>query len=210
MKVHNNETISMINGLIRSSNVIDQKVLTVLTNISRDNFVPEKYKKFSYADYQIPIEHNQKMLLPSIEGRILQSLSLKGDESVLVIGTGTGYLTCCLSRLCGNVHSVDIFDDLIEKAKSNINNYPNFNNITLEKLDIKTKWNIIESYDVVVLTSYVKDEKILSDNLKNNSKAFLFIGATNTPIKEAVLVEKFKNNSFIKNNLFETDTTPLI
>ena len=45
MKVYNNETISMINGLIRSSNVIDQKVLTVLTNISRDNFVPEKYKK---------------------------------------------------------------------------------------------------------------------------------------------------------------------
>ena len=68
MKVHNNDMISMVNNLIRSSNVIDQKVLNVLSCVLRSDFVPDKFKKFSYADYQIPIGNNQKMLLPVIEG----------------------------------------------------------------------------------------------------------------------------------------------
>ena len=120
MKVHNNDMISMINNLFRSSNVIDQKVLNVLSCVLRSDFVPDKFKKFSYADYQIPIENNQKMLLPTIEGKILQELCLEGDEMVLEIGTGTGYLTCCLSKLCKHVHSIDIFNNLIEFAKNNL------------------------------------------------------------------------------------------
>ncbi len=210
MKAYNNDVSTMINGLIRSSNVIDQKVITVFENILRNDFVPDKYKKFSSTDYPIPIKHNQKMLLPSIEGKILQNLSLKGNENVLVVGAGTGYLTCCLSKLCNQVHSIDIFGDLIEKAENNISNYSEISNITFEKLDIKTKWDILESYDVIVFTSYIENEKILSENLGNNSKVFLFVGSADNPVKEGILIEKFKNDSLIKNILFETDADPLI
>lgn len=210
MKVHNNDMISMVNNLIRSSNVIDQKVLNVLSCVLRSDFVPDKFKKFSYADYQIPIGNNQKMLLPVIEGKILQELCLKGDEMVLEIGTGTGYLTCCLSKLCKHVHSIDIFNNLIEFAKTNLKKYSQIQNITLENIDIKKKWSMINSYDVVILTSYLSDEIMLSSHLKDNSKAFLFVGSVTSPIKKGIIIKKFTKNSLTKNILFETDATPLI
>ena len=180
MKVHNNDMISMINNLFRSSNVIDQKVLNVLSCVLRSDFVPDKFKKFSYADYQIPIENNQKMLLPTIEGKILQELCLEGDEMVL------------------------------EFAKINLKKYSQIQNITLENIDIKKKWSMINSYDVVILTSYLSDETMLSSHLKDNSKAFLFVGSVDSPIKKGLIIKKFTKNSLTKNILFESDTTPLI
>ena len=210
MKEHNNSTVNMVNSLIRSSNVIDQKVLNVLEDIARNDFVPEKFMDFAYADYRIPIANNRKMLSPSIEGKILQSLDLKGEENIIKIGIGTGYMACCLSRLCRNVHSIDTSNDLIGIAKKNIEKYNDINNLTLEHADIQKKWEMVSTYDVVVITSYIPHELILTNHLKEFSKAFLFVGSKENPIKKGILVKKFKKDSLTKNILFETDTDPLI
>ena len=210
MKEYNNSTNNMVNSIVRPSNVIDQKILNILEDISRNDFVPEKFKEFAYADFQTPIGNNSKMLPPSIEGKILQALDLKGDENILKIGAGTGYMTCCLSRLCKNIHSIDISNDLIESAKKNIYKYDETENITFEHIDIKEKWEMINIYDVVVMTSYISDETVLVNNLKEYSKAFLFTGFPKQPIKKAILIKKFKKNSLTKNILFETDAEPLL
>ncbi len=210
MKEYNNSTNNMVNNTIRSSNVIDQKVLNVLEEVSRNDFVPKKFREFAYADFQIPIGNNSKMLSPSIEGKILQALDLKGDESILKIGAGTGYMTCCLSKLCNSIHSIDISNDLIESAKENISKYNKIKNITFELVDIKEKWEIINAYNVIVLTTYISDEIIITNHLKENSKAFLFIGFPDRPIKKGILIKKFRKNSLTKKILFETDADPLL
>ena len=76
---------------VRTWDVLSQRVLEVMETLPREHFAPERYRKLAYADIQIPIGHGQVMLNPKIEGRILQALHPARNESVLDIGTGTGY-----------------------------------------------------------------------------------------------------------------------
>ena len=136
-------------------NVIEQQVrpwggLNVranqaLTDTPRENFVPEEYQKLVFADIEIPLNKVGKMLSPKIEGRILDSLDLKGHENVLEVGTGSGYFTSVLSLLSNSVISIDADKDLHALAKSKIN-----------KLNLKEYANLISiinnEYD------YLKDE----------------------------------------------------
>ena len=77
--------------------------------IHREDFVPVRYRKLAFADLNIPLEHGQVMMKPIVEGRMLQALNLTSDETVLEIGTGSGFITACLARLAAAVVSVDIF-----------------------------------------------------------------------------------------------------
>jgi protein-L-isoaspartate(D-aspartate) O-methyltransferase len=66
--------------------------------------------------------YGQMMMKPVIEGRLLQALDLKPQHSVLKIGTGTGFLTACLTKLSASVTTIDIFSEFISIAKSNLEN----------------------------------------------------------------------------------------
>jgi protein-L-isoaspartate(D-aspartate) O-methyltransferase len=69
----------------------------------------------------IPLPHSQQMMSPKLEGRLLQSLDLKPEDSVLEIGTGSGFLTACLANLSDSVLSVDIFSDFTIDARKKLN-----------------------------------------------------------------------------------------
>jgi protein-L-isoaspartate(D-aspartate) O-methyltransferase len=69
------------------------------------------------------------MLMPSIEAKLLQALNIQLNEDILVIGSGTGYLSSCVSLLGNKVHSIDIDNHLVEVSKKNSNQ-----NLTLENL----------------------------------------------------------------------------
>ena len=120
MKVDNINTINMVENHIRTLNVIDDAVLSVLKKIPRKIFVPEPYKQFSHVDMSIPIGKDQFMLMPSVEAKILQSLNIHKHEDILVVGSGTGYLSSCLSLLANKVHSIEIDEELVERSKVNI------------------------------------------------------------------------------------------
>src|SRR5690606_39593421 len=62
-------------------------------------FLPTNMQPFAYSDMQVPLTHQQRMLTPLEEATILQALKLTGDEIVLEVGTGTGFMTALLSRL---------------------------------------------------------------------------------------------------------------
>ena len=99
-------------------NVIDQQVrpwggLNVranqaLSDVPRENFVPENFQGLVFADIEIPLSSSAKMFSPKIEGRILDSVDVKSDESVLEIGTGSGYFIVVLSKLADSVVSIEI------------------------------------------------------------------------------------------------------
>ncbi|HGG61192.1 MAG TPA: protein-L-isoaspartate O-methyltransferase, partial [Gammaproteobacteria bacterium] len=109
---------NMIEQQIRPWDVLDMRVLDVLRDTPREAFVPEDKLDLAFMDIEIPIGHGETMLTPRVEGRLLQSLDLQPSDSVLEIGTGTGYLTACLARLAGAAFSVDIHEDFTQRAKS--------------------------------------------------------------------------------------------
>ncbi|MCG8379616.1 MAG: protein-L-isoaspartate O-methyltransferase, partial [Proteobacteria bacterium] len=148
--------LNMIEQQIRTWEVLDQDVLDLLGEIHREDFIPDSYKDLSFADIRIPIGHDQTTMTPKVEARLLQSLRLKPDDSVLEIGTGCGYLTTLLARSSDNVKSIDIYPDFIETAKNRFEKN-GFNNIDLESCDAYSLLEQTETYDVIVFTASLPD-----------------------------------------------------
>ena len=210
MKVDNTDTINMVDNHIRSLNVIDDSVLDILKLIPRKIFTPEAYKNFSHVDINIPIGNNQYMLMPSVEAKLLQALNIKLNEDILIIGSGTGYLSSCASLLGNKVHAIDIHSNLIEMSKKNLSHDFLKRNILYEHLDIMSNLLIIKKYNVIILTSSIDNIDIITNHMDNNSRAFIFYGENTAPMKTGILVTKLKSSSLIREDITETDVKPII
>ena len=92
-----------LTSIYRCHDILDEKTLSVIKKVKRSLFVLEKYKSFSDTDLAIPLESEQHMLTPYCEGKIMQSMDFHINDNVLVIGTGSGYLTECASYLTNTV-----------------------------------------------------------------------------------------------------------
>ena len=106
----------MIEQQVRTWDVLDARVLETLAAVPREKFVPEAYRQVAFADAPIPIGHGQFMLMPALEGRILQALAPVRGERALEIGTGSGFFAACLAHLTGSVDSIEIHADLAAGA----------------------------------------------------------------------------------------------
>ncbi|MGC1955450.1 MAG: protein-L-isoaspartate O-methyltransferase, partial [Gammaproteobacteria bacterium] len=108
---------NMVEQQIRTWDVLDQRVLDIIRDIPREDYVPEAYRNLAYADTSIPLEDGEVMMPPRVEARLLQALQLKPDDRVLEVGTGSGYLTALLAQLAGRVVSVEISETLAARAR---------------------------------------------------------------------------------------------
>ena len=126
---------AMVEQQVRPWDVLDTRVLEVLATLPREAFVPEAVRALAYADLALPLAHGQQMLKPVVEGRALQALALTPGESVLEIGTGSGYLTACLGRLARDVVSLELHADLAEAAAARLAALGLDGNIRIETAD---------------------------------------------------------------------------
>ena len=108
---------NMVEQQVRTWEVLDSKVLGLMESVHREDFVPVRYRKLAFADLSIPLAMGQSMMCPRVEGRMLQSLDIQEDDSVLEIGTGSGFITACLSILARRVVSVELFEELFLDAE---------------------------------------------------------------------------------------------
>jgi protein-L-isoaspartate(D-aspartate) O-methyltransferase len=210
MKVDNTDTIHMVENHIRSLNVIDNNVLDILKLIPRKLFTPKAYINFSHVDINIPIGNNQHMLMPSIEAKLLQALNIQLNEDILMVGSGTGYLSSCVSLLGNKVHSIDIDNDLVEMSKKNSNQDFLKGNIQYEHLDLMSDLSIIKKYNIIILTSSIDDLSVITERMSNQSRAFIFLGKKTAPVKTGFLIKKLKASSLSKEYIAETDVSHLI
>ena len=99
---------NMVEQQIRTWDVLDQDILDLLFTVKREDFVPAAYRMLAFADLEIPLGDGEKMWTPKMEARVLQELTLEAGESVLEIGTGSGYFTALLASRGAEVTSVEI------------------------------------------------------------------------------------------------------
>lgn len=163
---------NMIKQQLRTNNIVDESILALYKEVSREDFLPKAYKSFAYSDSHIPLEQHQFMQTPLEEAKILQTAYLNKNMSVLEIGTGTGFLTYLLSKQCNNILSIEYFPELVEQAKTNLTKL-NPSNIELMHFDAKNMTEIKQKFDVIICTSGI--ESIPSDWFQMlNSKAKIF------------------------------------
>lgn len=197
----------MLGQQIRAWEVLDDRVLRVLGEMPREAFVPADYRELAFADIEIPIGHGQAMLAPKIQGKILQALQIEPIDTVLEIGTGTGYLTACMAQLGKHVVSVDIYSDLVEAARRNLADR-NIGNIELAAADGLTL-DAPQTYDAIAVTGSVPevDEHFIR-MLKPHGRLFIVVGRA--PVMEARLITMGANGQWTSSSLFETVLTPLV
>ena len=107
----------MVDAQLRQRGISDQRVLDAMLRIPRHEFVSDEYKSQAYEDHPIPIGESQTISQPFIVAVSLQALHLQGTESVLEVGTGSGYQTALLAALARQVYSIERHAALAENAK---------------------------------------------------------------------------------------------
>ncbi|MBS0288793.1 MAG: protein-L-isoaspartate O-methyltransferase [Proteobacteria bacterium] len=200
---------NMVTQQVRSWNVVNENILAAMMQISRESFVPLAFHHLAYSDTDIPLSEGQTMLSPKVVGRALQSLKLTGQEKVLEVGTGTGYVTACLAKLAKEIISVEIQPTLLAQAEMNLNTL-SCRNLTLTQGDAVFGWTEYAPYDVIVVTgSYPLGvpEKIC-EQLKPDGRLFAITGIA--PLMRAVIIERHGKSDYATHTLFETVVPALI
>ena len=198
---------NMIEQQVRTWEVLDQRVLDTMNRIPRENFVPEHYRSLAFVDTEIPIGHDQVMMAPKVEGRLLQALNITPQDSILEIGTGSGYLTACLASLGKHVTSIDIVPDFTTAAAARLAEQ-DISNVTLETADVANGISTSEQYDVIAVTgSLPLLQKQFHESLKIGGRLFVITGKL--PIMEALLITRVNENNWSQESLFETCIAPL-
>jgi protein-L-isoaspartate(D-aspartate) O-methyltransferase len=187
---YNQARFNMVEQQVRPWDVLDPRVLNVIGNIPREQFVPEESRQLAYADMRIPIGEYEgrtsHMLNPVIEGRMMQSLAITEDNTVLQIGTGTGYM-----------------------AENNLARFE-ITNVTLSTGDGSSKWEQKPFYDCIAIMGSLPEvpgfyKKMLKEN---GGRMFVVVGEA--PVMKALLVTRIGKNEWTMEELFETCIDPLI
>jgi len=197
----------MVDQQVRAWDVLSSDILQALMTVPREQFVPVGFEALAFADTEIPIGHGEFMMTPTLEGRLLQALDLKSTDSVLEIGTGTGFVTACLARLAGEITSVDIYEDFLKTAAANLED-SGTRDIELLVMDA-TKELPDAQYDAIAVTGSIQtfDPRFVMA-LKPGGRLFVVVG--DAPVMDARLVTRTGDNEWKTDSLFETSLKPLI
>ncbi|MFP3982737.1 MAG: protein-L-isoaspartate(D-aspartate) O-methyltransferase [Desulfurivibrionaceae bacterium] len=142
----------MLNEQLLPRGIKDERVLQAMAQVPRHIFVEDALQSQAYGDYPLPIGEGQTISQPYIVALMTQTLELKGDETVLEIGTGCGYQTAVLAELCRRVYSVERIKGLTVRARRNLDRLRCINVIC--KVDDGTiGWQEYASYDAVIVTA---------------------------------------------------------
>ena len=197
----------MIEQQVRAWEVLDLRVLEAMQRVPREEFTPPAYRDLAFADMGVPLDHGQHMLAPKLEGRILQALELKPDDTVLEVGTGSGYFAACLGALARAVKSIEIHPGLAAFARANLARN-DVQNVTVEVADA-FGYTDPARYDAVVLTGSlpVYDARF-EQWLAAGGRLFAVVGQG--PVMEARRLTLTGPGELLIESLFETVVDPLV
>jgi protein-L-isoaspartate(D-aspartate) O-methyltransferase len=192
---------------VRAWSALPPQALAIFNRLAREQFVPVAWQRLAYADLPVPLGHGQHMLRPSVVGRIVQAVAIQQGDLVLEVGTGSGYVSACLSLLGGKVQSLEIHADLAQQARQNLR-AAGLGDVQVEHAD-GFALPAGPRYDVIVLTGSmpVYDPRFEA-LLRPGGRLFVVVGRE--PIMEARLVTVAAQGQRAVHSLFETATDPLL
>ncbi|MFN2349933.1 MAG: protein-L-isoaspartate O-methyltransferase [Thioalkalivibrio sp.] len=200
---------NMVEQQIRPWDVLDQNVLDVIEQTPRELFVVEEHLGLAYADIEIPLGHGEAMMSPKVEARMLQALNVQPTDVCLEVGTGSGYVTCCLAKLGAQVDSVDLHDDFKYAAMKRLEAL-GITNTALRQGDAATGWTVQrERYDAIAVTGSLPEYRDCFERQLNvGGRLFVVVGEA--PVMEAMIITRLGENEFSREILFETCLKPLV
>jgi protein-L-isoaspartate(D-aspartate) O-methyltransferase len=169
----------------------DERVMTAMGKVPRHEFVPIELQPYAYANVPLPIGFEKTISQPFIVAVMTDLLDIKADDSVLEIGTGLGYQAAILAQLARKVYSVEIIEELGQKAKQRLRQQ-GCSNVELKIANGYHGWSEQAPFDKVIVTA--APDLIpppLIHQLKAGGKMVIPAGLPNT--QQLILAEKLAN-----------------
>ena len=193
---------NMVEQQIRPWEVLDQDVLDLLMTVKREEFVPAAYRDLAFTEVEIPIGCGQVMLKPVIEGKVLQALRLGKADSVLEVGTGSGYFAALLAARTEWVRTIELEPELVKLASTNLARN-GVENVVVVQGDGIAGWAERAPYDVIVVSGGLPFvPQALLEQLKVGGRLFAFVGEA--PVMKARLITCEAEGRFRTEDIFET------
>jgi protein-L-isoaspartate(D-aspartate) O-methyltransferase len=200
----------MIHQQVRAWEVLDERVLRLFERVPRERFVPDAYRGTAFADTGIPLGAGDRMLAPKVVGRILQALDIAAADRVLEVGTGSGFLTACLSLQAATVTTVERRSDLAAAARERLQQF-GAQDVSVLHGDVYAPHTLPADarFNVIVLTgSLPVPDDSFQQRLTLGGRLFAVVGEA--PAMEARLIRRVAERSFATESLFETQLVPLV
>jgi protein-L-isoaspartate(D-aspartate) O-methyltransferase len=175
---------------IRRKGITDLDILQFFDRMPRHEFLPEGVWNRAYEDGPVPIGYGQTSSQPSLQAFCLSVLKPRSDESVLEIGTGSGYLTALLSLMSDRVYSVERVRELSQRARQTLD-AQGLRNVALLVGDGSIGWRKYAPFPVVVVHAASPSvPPALLDQLADPGRMLIPIGSRDQ--QDLILVEKEK------------------
>ena len=199
---------NMIEQQIRPWEVLDPSVLSLLSVVRREAYVPEAQRDLAFADVELPLGYGQSMLAPRVEARILQELAIRNTDKVLEIGTGSGYMAALLAAKAEFVYSVEIVPELVEFARANLKR-AGVANVSVDLGDGAHGWPLYAPYDVIVLSGSTPVlPEAIQQQLRIGGRLVAIVGEA--PAMQVKLVTRTGEDAYTAITVFETVAAPLV
>ena len=203
-----NARFNMIEQQIRPWEVLDPEVLSLLSVVKRELYVPSVYRDLAFADLELPLPGGQKMLAPRVEARMLQELAVKKHESILEIGAGSGYMAALLAHRGQHVVTVVIDPALVQFAADNLRDN-GVSNAEVVLADAARGLPEKGPYDVICVSGGlpVVPQELL-EQLKVGGRLAAFVGSR--PVMKAQIITRIDDKQFRVADVFETYVDHLV
>jgi protein-L-isoaspartate(D-aspartate) O-methyltransferase len=193
---------NMIEQQIRPWEVLDPAVLSLLAIVRREDFVPPAYRSMAFMDLEVPLPEGQCMLTPKVEARLLQELQLKGNERVLEVGTGSGFMAALLAHRARQVTSLETHEALVRMAELNLR-MAAVANVMVRCADGAGGWRGDAPFDAIVLSGSVAAvPRTLLEQLKFGGRLIAIVG--DEPAMCARLYTRVDDTAWSHTDLFDT------
>lgn len=199
---------NMVEQQIRPWDVLDLRVLDLLSVVKREDFVPEALRNLAFVDTPLPLGNGAFLLPPRLEARLVQELRLQPTDRVLEVGTATGYITALLAKSSAQVYSVDINPDMTTQARRNLQK-AGIGNTTLSTGDGLLGLTANAPYNAIVLTGSVAVvPEALKAQLAIGGRLVAIVGSE--PAMSLTIVTRVSETEYHTFKQVETNCPPLV
>jgi protein-L-isoaspartate(D-aspartate) O-methyltransferase len=212
MKIHESMAVlrqRMVKEHLVARGIRDEKVLEAMAQVPREAFVPMGEEQLAYGDYPLPISHGQTISQPYIVAYMTESLELSSDDTVLEIGTGSGYAAAVLSRIAGKVYTVERIAELAETACQRLATL-GYDNVEVMVGDGSLGWAERGPYDAIVVTAGAPEiPEALLQQLKFGGRLVVPVGASQT-VQMLMRTRRIGESKFTREELCAVRFVPLL
>ncbi len=188
---------------------LDDRVMAAMKQVPRHKFLPEGFRSLAYDNSPAPIGLGQTISQPYIVALMTDLLNPKPTDTILEIGTGSGYQAAILSKLVKQVYSLEVIGDLADKARLRLKKM-GYDNVTVKTGDGHSGWPEHAPYDGIIVTaatSYVPEA--LVEQLAIGARLVIPVGLAYS-YQELKVIEKKDNGDIESRNILDVNFVPLV